>query len=56
MPTKEYQIKDLKERIENLKNYYDKMEKMDSSDITLRIIIAMRIYELEERLKRLESE
>lgn len=55
MPTKEYQIKELKERIEMFKNYYDEMEKMDSSVIMLGII-AMRICELEERLERLERE
>ena len=55
MPTKEYRIKELKERIESLKNYYDEMEKMDSSAIMLGII-AMRICELEERLERLENE
>lgn len=53
MPTKEHQIKELKERIIMMKDYYNKMQEMDSSCIMLGII-ASRIYELEERLEKLE--
>ena len=55
MPTKEYQIKELKERIAYLQDYYNKMEEMDSTPIMLGII-ASKIYELEEKLERLENE
>lgn len=55
MPTKEYQIKDLKDRITSLQDYYNKMEEMDSTSLMLGII-AMRICELQEKLERLENE
>lgn len=55
MPTKEYQIKELKDRIAYLQDYYNKMEEMESSSIMLGII-ASKIYELEEKLERLENE
>lgn len=54
MPTKEHQIKELKERIAMMQDYYDKMEQMGSSSIMLGII-AMKKFELEERLEKLES-
>lgn len=55
MPTKEMQIKELKERIAMMQDYYDKMEQMGSSSVMLGII-ATRKFELEERLEKLESE
>lgn len=55
MPTKEYQIQELKERIATMKDYYNKMQEMESSCIMLGII-ASKIYELEEKLEKLEVE
>ena len=55
MPTKEYQIKELKDRIAFLQDYYNKMGEMDSTPIMLGII-ASKICELEEKLERLENE
>lgn len=55
MPTKEYQINELKERITTLKDYYNKMEEMDSSCIMLGIIVS-KICELEEKLEKLEND
>lgn len=55
MPTKEYQIQDLKDRIAFLQEYYNKMEEMGSTPIMLGII-AMKICELEEKLEGLENE
>lgn len=52
MPTKEYQIQELKERIAFLQNYYNKMEELNSTPIMLGII-AMKIVELEEKLESL---
>lgn len=54
MPTKEYQIKELKNRIKSMEDYYNKMESMESSSIMLGII-AMKICELKERLEKLEE-
>ena len=54
MPTKEYQINELKERISFLQDYYNKMEELESSPITLGII-AMKLYELQERVEDLEK-
>lgn len=54
MPTKEYIIKELKDRIKFMKDYYNKMEDDDSSSIMLGII-AMKICELEEKLEKLEG-
>lgn len=55
MPNKEYQIQELKERIATMKDYYNKMQEMESSCIMLGII-ASKIYELEEKLEKLEVE
>ena len=55
MPSKEYQIQELKERITFLQDYYNKMEEMGSTPIMLGII-AMKKCELEERLEILEAE
>lgn len=54
MTDKEYQIQELKQRIENLKKYYEEMENLNSSVIMLGII-ASQIFELEERLEKLEQ-
>ncbi len=54
MPDKEYLIQELKQRIENLKKYYEEMENLNSSVIMLGII-ASKIFELEERLEKLEQ-
>jgi hypothetical protein len=54
MPTKEYLISDLKERIALLEDYYNKMEEMGSTPIMLGII-AMKLYELQERVEELEK-
>lgn len=55
MPTKEYQIKELKDRIKTMQDYYNKMEAMESSSIMLGII-AMKICELKEKLEKLEGQ
>ena len=55
MPTKEYQIQELKERIAFLDDYYHRMEELDSTPIMLGII-AMKKCELEEKLERLEND
>lgn len=55
MPTKEYQIQELKERIAFLDDYYHRMEEMNSTPIMLGII-AMKKFELEEKLERLEND
>ena len=55
MPTKEYQIQELKDRIATLQDYYDKMEENNCTPIMLGII-ATKIFELAERVERLENE
>jgi hypothetical protein len=55
MPTKEYQIQELKERIAFLDDYYHRMEEMGSTPIMLGII-AMKKCELETKLEELEKE
>ena len=54
MPTKQHQIKELKERIASLKDYYNKMEEMESTPLMLGII-ASKICELEKKLENLEA-
>lgn len=54
MPTKEHQIEELKERIVSLKDFYNKMEEIESAPLMLGMI-AIKICELEEKLAKLES-
>lgn len=54
MPTKEYQIEELKDKIAYLQDLYNKIEKTDYNSIILGAIIKWLI-DLERRLKSLEE-
>lgn len=54
MPTKEYQIEELKDKIAYLQDLYNKIEKLDYTSIILGAIIKWLI-DLEKRLKKLEE-
>ena len=56
MPTKEYQIKELKIKIENLEEMYDRLNDICSKEDRVILAIQENINLLKERLKRLENE
>lgn len=54
MPTKEYQIEELKDKIAYLQDLYNRIEKADYNSTILGAII-MWLIDLEKRLKSLEG-
>ena len=56
MPTKEYQIKELKIKIKNLEEMYDRLKDICSKEDQVILAIQENIDSLKERLERLERE
>lgn len=56
MPTKEYRIKDIKERIKFNEDMYDRLKDIVSKDDKVMIAIKENIAFLKENLEKLEKE